>query len=124
VLLPLTIAVYTLGALGGLTGYIVLKIFGQRYLLTNRGLQIWASIGQKLIKEVPLSQIADVAVEQLPGQKFYQAADVVVLDAAGNVILRLAGVPRADVFRQTILKARDASTQVAAALATIGARSR
>ncbi len=121
VLLPVTIAIYSLAALGGLTGYFVLKIFGQRYLLTNRSLQIWTSIGERMIQEVPLGQIADVSVEQKPGQEFYHAADLVMLDAGGNEILTLAGVPRADVFRQTILKSRDASTQVAAASATIGA---
>jgi hypothetical protein len=122
-LLPLTILAYTLGALGGLTGYFVLKVFGHRYVLTNRSLQIWASIGQRLIREVPLGQMAEVLVSQQPGQEFYHAADLVALDAGGNEIFTLAGVPRADVFRQTILKARDANTQVAASLATIGARS-
>jgi hypothetical protein len=37
--------------------------------------------------------------------------------------LTLEGVPRADVFRQTIFKARDARVQVAEALKAISARS-
>lgn len=123
-LLPLTILLYAVGALLGLLGYIGLKLWGQRYVLTNHSLQSWSSIGQRLIKGVPLNQIADVSVKQLPGQAFYHAADLIVRDAGGNEILTLSGVPRADVFRQTILKARDANTQVAAALATIGARAR
>lgn len=121
-LLPLTILVYTIGALGGLTGYFVLKLFGQRYLLTNRSLQIWSSIGQRLLKEVPLGQIAEISVDQQAGQEFYHAADLVIFDQGGNESLRLMGVPRADVFRQTILKARDAHTEVAKALQTISAR--
>lgn len=122
-LLPFTIFVFTVGALAGLAGYVTLKLFGQRYVLTNRSLQIWSSIGQRLVKEVPLAQIAEVSVEQQSGQEFYHAADLVILDQGGNEVLRLAGVPRADVFRQTILKARDARTQVADALKTISARS-
>lgn len=121
-LLPVTILVFTVGAVLGLGGYFVMKIFGNRYVLTNRSLQIWSSIGQRLVKEVPLAQIATISVEQQKGQAFYKAADLVVLDQGGNEVLTLEGVPRADVFRETILKARDARVQVAEALKTISAR--
>ncbi len=123
VLLPITIGVYTLGALAGLGGYVASKVIGDRYVLTNRALQIWSSLGQRLKGEVTLEQIAEVEVHQKKGQAFYHAADVIILDAGGNPILTLAGVPRAEVFRQTIIKARDARIQVSAALAVIGARS-
>ena len=71
---------------------------------------------------MPLAQIAGIEVEQHNGQAFYHAADLKMLDAGGHVTLTLAGVPRADVFRQTILEARDARNQVEAALTTIGSR--
>ena len=106
----------------GLLLYVVQKIFGHRYVLTNRSLQVWSSIGQRLVGSVPLGQIADISVVERKGQEFFRAADLEVLDAGGNVALTLPGVPRAEVFRQIILKARDAHTQVEAALATIGAR--
>lgn len=107
----------------GLLLYFWMKAFGERYVLTNHSLQIWSSIGQRLIRAVSLNQIGEVSVNQKSGQEYFHAADLVLRDAGGNEVLTLAGVPRADVFRQTILKARDANTQVAAALATIGARS-
>ena len=123
VLLPITVFVFTVGALLGLVGYVGLKLFGQRYVLTNRSLQIWGSIGERLVREIPLNQIAEISVDQKAGQEFYHAADLVIRDQGGNEVLTLAGVPRADVFRQTILKARDARTQVAEALKAISARS-
>ncbi len=121
-LLPVTILVFSVGALLGLMGYVVLKVFGERYVLTNRSLQIWGAIGERLVKEVPLGQIAEVSVDQKTGQEFYHAANLVIRDPGGNEVMTLAGVPRADVFRQTILKVRDARTQVADALKTISAR--
>ncbi len=122
-LLPLTILVIALCAVLALGGYVMLKLVGQRYLLKSRSLESWSSLGQRLIGSVPLEQIAEISVDQKPGQEFFHAADLVVRDAGGNEVLTLSGVPRAEVFRQTILKARDAKSQVAAALATIGARS-
>lgn len=103
--------------------YVLQKIFGQKYVLTNRSLQVWSSIGQRLIGSVPLEQIDEIAINQKNGQEFFRAADLQILDKGGNAVMTLAGVPRADVFRHTILRTRDAHTQVEAALATIGARS-
>lgn len=123
VLLPVTIGLFTLGAMLGLGGYVAQKVIGHRYVLTNRSLQIWSSLGQRLVREAGLSQIAGISVVQRKGQAFFHAADLVALDAGGNEILTLEGVPRADVFRQTILKARDARVQVADALKVISARS-
>lgn len=106
----------------GVFWYAVQKLFGNRYVLTNRSLQVWSSIGQRLVGSVPLGQIAEISVVERNGQQFFRAADLKILDAGGNVALTLPGVPRAAVFRQIIFEARDAHTQVEAALATIGAR--
>lgn len=122
-LLPVTILIFTLGALAALGGYVVMKVFGHRYVLTTQAIQVWSSIGQRLVGAVSLDQIADVSVNERKGQAFFHAADLVILDRGGNEVLTLEGVPRADVFRQTILKARDARVQVAEALRNISARS-
>ncbi len=122
VLLPINLLLITFAALGGLGGYFMLKAFGERYVLTNRSMQIWSSIGARLIGEVPLAQVAGIEIEQHNGQEFFHAADLKVLDAGGHTALTLAGVPRPNVFRQTILEARDARNQVEAALTTIGSR--
>jgi hypothetical protein len=99
-----------------------LKLFGEVYVLTNRTLQLRRSLGNRLIREIKLADIDQVVVKQEPGQEFYPAADIYLLDKAGATIMTLPGVLRADVFRETILEARDARREVAASLAVIGAR--
>lgn len=102
--------------------YFHLKIFGEVYVLTNRTMQIRRSIGNRLVREISLTDIADVVVKQEPGQQFFYDADIYLLDKSGRTLMSLPGVGRADVFRQTILEAIRARTQVAASLATISAR--
>lgn len=103
-------------------GFFQLRLFGERYTLTNRSVQRWKALGNALIKQVPLTDIAQVEIRQQPGQAFYSAADVYLVGQAGDTLLLLEGVPRADVFRETILKARDSRLQTAAAMSTIQAR--
>lgn len=105
-----------------LAAYGLLKVGGSRYVLTNRSVQIWSALQPNMRQQVPLADVAEVEVEQDPGQVFYKSADIVLRNAAGQSILRLAGVPRADVFRETILEAADARRLVQASLATIQAR--
>jgi len=102
--------------------YFQLKVFGSRYILTNRSVSIRTSIGDRQQNEIALPAIARIDVTQYAGQEFYRAADLVFYDAGGSVLGRLEAVPRAEIFRQTILEARDALTQTEAALATIAAR--
>jgi hypothetical protein len=102
--------------------YAHLKLFGEVYALTNRSVQLRRSIGNRLIREVPLADVDQVVIRQESGQEFYPAADVYLLNKAGDTIMSLPGVLRADVFRQTILEARNARNQVTASLATINAR--
>lgn len=102
--------------------YFRLKILGKIYCLTNRSVQIRSARTNWLFREVPLAEIADVVLRQQPGQAFYPAADIELVNMAGETVLTLAGVPRADVFRQSILEARNAHVQVEASLNTIRAR--
>lgn len=102
--------------------YAHLKLFGEVYALTNRTMQLRRSLGNRLIREVPLAEIAQVVIRQEPGQEFYPAADLYLLNKGGQTIMSLPGVLRADVFRQTILEARDARMQVESSLTTIKAR--
>ncbi|MFN5298540.1 MAG: PH domain-containing protein [Planctomycetaceae bacterium] len=101
-----------------------LKAFGQVYSLTNRSVRIKAALTPQLYQRVPLEEIAEVVVDQKPGQVFYHSADLLLKGAKGNVLAVLAGVPRADVFRQSILEARDARVKTSASLATIDARAK
>jgi hypothetical protein len=102
--------------------YAHLKLFGEVYALTNRTLQLRKSIGNRLIREIKLPDIDQVVIRQEAGQEFYPAADIYLLNKAGETMMTLPGVLRADVFRQTILEARNASNQVTASLTTIRAR--
>ena len=105
--------------------YVFQKTGGRRYVLTNRHLAVWTmtlGVQRMLRAQVPLAQLAEIVVAQQPGQDFFRAADLVILDAAGHRLARLEGVPQADVFRQIILEARDARGLVAQSLARIQAR--
>lgn len=102
-----------------------LKAFGVSYVVTNRAVKVWKMLlgtRSRLETDVPLGDIARIEVEELPGQAFYKAADVVLYAADGRRLVRLAGVPRADVFRETILKTRDARQRTTAALQRIQSR--
>jgi len=101
-----------------------LKALGQVYVLTNRSIRVKAALGPRLIQRIPLEEIAEVLVAQGSGQSFYQAADLRLKNAKGEEIAVLGGVPRADVFRQSILEARNARVQTTASLATIDSRAK
>ena len=111
-----------LAAVPGLIGYIELKILGNRYVLTNRSVQIWKAIGSRMLSQVKLADIDRVDIEQDAGQEFYNAADLNLLNASGQTIMRLEGIVRAAVFRQNILEARDARIEVESSLMAIHAR--
>jgi hypothetical protein len=102
--------------------YAVTKLMGSRYRLTNRNVQEWSSLGNRMKRQMDLGEIADVVVEQVAGQAFFSAADLILQSADGKTGMRLAAVPRAEVFRQTILKASHARTLVQSSLETIQAR--
>ncbi len=105
-----------------LLGYIELKTKGNRYVLTNRSVQIWKALGSRMISQVTLADIEWVDVVQHPGQAFYKAADLNLRDASGKTIMRIESVVRAEVFKQNILEARDARREVESSLTTIQAR--
>ena len=102
--------------------YLVTKLTGERWALTNRSLQRWSMFGTRLIQSVSLTEIADITVHQQAGQSFFRASDLYVLNAKGDPVMLLSGVPQAEIFRQTVLKVRDARQQVEASLKTIQAR--
>jgi len=103
--------------------YAMLKITGDRYTLTNRSVQKWKSLGSDKVKQIALTDIVSIEVRELPGQKFYKAADLYLMGAKEDeVLMVLAGVPYPHIFKQTIVEARDARQMVAKSLETIKAR--
>jgi hypothetical protein len=115
-LFPLPTAIF------GVMVYFYLKVFGEVYALTNRTVQLRKSLGNRLIREVPLTDVEQIIIRQESGQEFFPAADIYLVNKAGQTLMSLPGVPRADVFRQTLLEARSARIQVAESLSIIGAR--
>ena len=103
--------------------YALLKLFGARYEVTSTAVRMMTSLGVRTLKDVPFSDIDSVEIEQLAGQEFYKASDILLMAGNGEVLMRLEGIPRADVLRETIVKAQDAQSLVAASLATIEGRS-
>lgn len=102
--------------------YFHTKLFRNNYVLTNRSVQKWTVLGGRLVSQVSLADIGEIELDELPGQFFYNAADLVLIGNDGKPAMTLESVPCPDVFRETVLKARDARLQVAASLATIAAR--
>lgn len=102
--------------------YFLLKGVGEVYFLTAHAVQRRKSLTYWPIQEVKLMDVDKVVVRQLAGQHFYPAGEIELVNAAGDVMMTLSGVLRPEVFRQTILEARDARRQVESSLATIRAR--
>ena len=102
--------------------YAFSKLFGRRYVLTNRSLKLLSSVGETLFRQVALAEIDNIAVDVLGGQRFYHAGNLILLKSNGDEITTLEGVNRPERFRQIILDARDARLQSDASLAVLEAR--
>lgn len=99
-----------------------LKLTGDVYCITNRSVQIRKSLGNNLVRAIPLSSIASVVVDRDPQQAFYKSGNLSLRDQGGAELMELVGVPYPDVFRQTILEAVEARRGVELALGRIQKR--
>ncbi len=102
--------------------YVLQKLTGVKYTLTNWSVQVWSVIGVQQHRGVALTDIAEIELTIQPGQEFYHAGDLTLVDAKGDVLLTISGIGRPDVFRENILKARQARVATQESLATIAAR--
>ena len=105
-----------------LAGYAKFKVSGPVYLLTNRSVQVRSALGRNLMQSAPLAEVDDIEIRIAPGQSFYQAGDLVLLNSRGDVLLTLAGIPRPERFRQIILDAREARVRSDRSLEVIRSR--
>lgn len=106
----------------GLLLYFWHKVFGKRYVLTNRAVQVWTSRGTRMISSLPLTDIDHIETEQRSGQVFYNAADLRLLGANGETLLRLPGVKDAGSFRNAIERMAESKRLVQQSMSTIAAR--
>ena len=102
--------------------YLWMKVFGSRYVVTNRVVKRVDSMGCRQHESIPLSQIVTATVDPDSRQEFYRTGDVRLVGAGGQSLLLLRGVPRPERFCQVIQEACDAKRLVASSLAQINAR--
>ena len=102
--------------------YVLQRLAGEYFVLTNRSLQIWAARSGRRVSSVDLSQVAETEVTQAPGQRFFKAGDILVRNASGEIIQRLRGVPDASSFCNAIQRTVESRRLVKSAMATIEAR--
>ncbi len=104
------------------TVYLWMKVFGSRYVLTNRVVKRVDSMGFRQHESIPLSQIVTATVDPDSRMEFYQTGDVRLSGAGGQSLLLLRGVPRPERFCQVIQEAVDAKRLVALSLSQIKSR--
>ncbi|MEW4526223.1 MAG: PH domain-containing protein [Maioricimonas sp. JB045] len=102
--------------------YLPMKVGGNRYTLTNRSIQIWSALGGRMDQQMALTDIAEIEIQVQPGQEFFNAGDLALTNARGDVVMQLEGVPYPHRFRQIVLDARNARVQSDESLAAIQAR--
>lgn len=106
----------------GLLLYIVQKVLGHRYVLTNRAVQIWTARTNRMVSSVNLNDVDHAELDQHPGQIFYNAADIRLIGTSGQTVLRLKGIKDAPSFLNAIRNTIDSRRQVQEAAARIAAR--
>ena len=106
----------------GIALYALQKAFGQRYVLTNREIQIWTARTQVKVGSIALEDVASVEIEQRPGQVFFNASDLRLKGSNGQTLLVLSGVKDAGAFRSTIQRTIEARKQVRQSMDRINAR--
>jgi hypothetical protein len=110
-----------LAPLGALI-YLSQKVLGDRYILTNKSVEIRKSIGSNLVGRVELSSLADITVSVLGGQEFSRAGNLQLRDSKGSILTTLNGVVWPERLKSAILEARQARVSNDAAFAQIQAR--
>ena len=102
--------------------YLLQKIIGDYYVLTNRSVEIRRCLGRGLVERIPFASFDAVEVKVHGGQAFYRSGDVNLVNGRGDVVRSLAGVPWPERFQQVISEAREARRRSDESLARINAR--
>jgi hypothetical protein len=106
----------------GMLIYLLLKVLGSCWIVTNRSVQQRKVIGGGLVAEVALGDIGDFAVTQRTGYRFFRVGDLHLLDAQGDRLMTLSGIQYPDRVRHVIMDARDARLRSDESLQLIQAR--
>ncbi|QDT66998.1 hypothetical protein [Calycomorphotria hydatis] len=110
-----------LAPLGALL-YVLTKVIGERYVLTNYAIKRQGSLTAHPIGAAPLNQIDEISIKKPASYKFFKAGDLLLSSADGRVTLKLSSVAYPELVRETILDAIEARKRTDAVMATIQAR--
>ena len=126
VLLGIKLSLYiALGAILlqlGLLGYIVHKLLGKCYTLTNRSIQERGILGGAMSQQLALSEIQNIEITTAGGYEFYNAGDLNLQNAQGSTLMTLKAIPYPERLSQILIDAREARLQSDASLAQIQSR--
>ncbi|MBI1344923.1 hypothetical protein GC163_01390 [bacterium] len=103
----------------GLLGYFAMKVFGSKYVVTNRAVKRYPVLGFQLLEEATLANIDRVTVDPDSKLAFFRTGDVRLSSADGGTLMLMRGIPYPERFCQVILEARDARKEVEASMNTI-----
>jgi hypothetical protein len=107
-----------------LTIYLLQKVAGVRYRLTNKSIQQWSSLGSRMIKSVPLTSVDQIRIVKQNGQEFFHAGDIELVGADGGILMRMYGIPYPEGFKKNLQETQSAASQTAASLLTIQKRAK
>jgi hypothetical protein len=91
--------------------WMLMPVVCRRYTLTNRRIIIRKGLSVVDGRWISLDDFDAIDIEVLPGQAWLHAGDL-VFRHGDNVVLRLPGVPRPEVFRQVCLTSQTALVSV------------
>jgi len=106
----------------GVLLYFLQKAFGERYVLTNRAVQVWTARTGRKVAAINLDDYDHIELDQRPGQVFYNAADLRFVGPNGDTKLRLKGVKDAGAFKNAIESMRTSRSMVRDSMARIEGR--
>lgn len=92
----------------GLLAYVLTKLFGSVYIVTNRSIQARSLIGGRLLQQVTLSDVADVGIAQGTGYAYHRVGDVILYNSQGDRLMRIAAIQHPERLKHVLLEARDA----------------
>lgn len=102
--------------------YLLQKVVGEKYVVTNRVVKRCDAMGVQLRGSAALSDVADVRILEETRSEFFATADLELLNSSGAVVLKLPAVGGPERFAQVIREAADAKRQVESSLKAIHAR--
>lgn len=106
----------------GVLLYTFQKVFGHRYVLTNRSVQVWSSRSPQLISTIGLTEFDHIELHQGAGQVFFKASDIRFVGESGETLMKLSGVKDAAAFKNAIENATEARRYVKSSMDRIEAR--